>query len=98
MLKPYDYVFSAGQAARNRSAKNLKGYEASERAQLIGSPQIDDSYPAPTQLNKNARTILHAPTWKSDRPSMNNARQMGAKPAPVGLCGFLGFVEARCPP
>ena len=58
MLKPYDYVFSAGQAARNRLTKNSKGYDATERAKLIGSPQIDDSYPAPTQLNKNARTIL----------------------------------------
>ncbi|GAA1877511.1 CDP-glycerol glycerophosphotransferase family protein [Paeniglutamicibacter psychrophenolicus] len=70
-LKAYDYVFSAGQAARDRLAKNLLRYDAIERTRLIGRPQIDVEYPAPVVLNADYKTVLYAPTWEGDRPSMS---------------------------
>ncbi|PQZ92260.1 CDP-glycerol--glycerophosphate glycerophosphotransferase [Arthrobacter sp. MYb227] len=70
-LKAYDYVFSAGQAARDRLEKNLSRYNAAERTKLIGRPQIDVTYPAPVQVNQNFKTVLYAPTWEGDRPSMS---------------------------
>lgn len=70
-LKAYDYVFSAGQAARDRLAKNLNRYDAGERTKLIGRPQIDVAYPAPAQFKKELQTVLYAPTWEGDRPSMS---------------------------
>lgn len=69
-LKAYDYVFSAGQAARDRLAKNMLRYDAVERTRLIGRPQIDVHYPAPISLNPLYKTVLYAPTWEGDRPSM----------------------------
>lgn len=69
-LKAYDYVFSAGQAARDRLAKNLHNYDVDARTRLIGRPQIDVSYSAPASLNSSLPTVLYAPTWEGDRPSM----------------------------
>ncbi|GAA5226380.1 CDP-glycerol glycerophosphotransferase family protein [Paeniglutamicibacter antarcticus] len=70
-LKAYDYVFSAGQAARDRLAKNLLRYDAVDRTRLIGRPQIDVRYPVPVSLNAAYKTVLYAPTWEGDRPSMS---------------------------
>ncbi|MGP5256870.1 CDP-glycerol glycerophosphotransferase family protein [Glutamicibacter ardleyensis] len=70
-LKSYDYVFGAGQAARDRLAKNLRNYDAAERTKLVGRPQIDATYLAPYSLNNKLPTVLYAPTWEGDRPSMN---------------------------
>lgn len=70
-LKSYDYVFGAGQAARDRLAKNLRNYDAIERTKLVGRPQIDAKYLAPYSLNNKLPTVLYAPTWEGDRPSMN---------------------------
>lgn len=70
-LKAYDYVFSAGQAARDRLSKNLLRYDAVGRTKLIGRPQIDVKYPAPVTLNPGFKTVLYAPTWEGDRPSMS---------------------------
>jgi len=70
-LKAYDYVFSAGQAARDRLELHLRNYDAQERTRLIGRPQIDVSYLAPYSLNPSLPTVLYAPTWEGDRPSMN---------------------------
>ncbi|MDR4532976.1 CDP-glycerol glycerophosphotransferase family protein [Glutamicibacter sp. PS] len=69
-LKAYDYVFSAGQAARDRLAKNLSRFDAAKRTKLIGRPQIDVHYPSQTPLNPDLPTVLYAPTWEGDRPSM----------------------------
>lgn len=70
-LKAYDYVFAAGQAARDRLGKNMLRYDAVERTRLIGRPQIDVKYPAPVAINPQYKTVLYAPTWEGDRPSMS---------------------------
>ncbi|WP_404290914.1 CDP-glycerol glycerophosphotransferase family protein [Glutamicibacter arilaitensis] len=70
-LKAYDYVFSAGQAARDRLALNLRNYDVEQRTRLVGRPQIDADYLAPYALNSSLPTVLYAPTWEGDRPSMN---------------------------
>ena len=70
-LKAYDYVFSAGQAARERLNRNLTRFDAAERTKLIGRPQIDVKYPVPTYVNPAHKTVLYAPTWEGDRPTMS---------------------------
>ncbi|MGP5123056.1 CDP-glycerol glycerophosphotransferase family protein [Glutamicibacter ardleyensis] len=70
-LKAYDYVFSAGEAARERLGKNLSGFDPVQRTRLIGRPQIDVNYESPVNLNPNLPTVLYAPTWEGDRPSMS---------------------------
>ena len=70
-LKAYDYVFSAGEAARDRLVNHLRNFDASLRCRLIGRPQIDVDYASPVDLNKELPTLLYAPTWEGDRPSMN---------------------------
>ncbi|WP_347040043.1 CDP-glycerol glycerophosphotransferase family protein [Glutamicibacter halophytocola] len=70
-LKAYDYVFSAGQAAQDRLNLHLRNYDAQARTRLIGRPQIDVSYLAPYSLNTSPPTVLYAPTWEGDRPSMH---------------------------
>lgn len=69
-LKAYDYVFTAGRAAQDRLALHLRNFETQKRTRLIGRPQIDVTYPAPTTLNPELPTVLYAPTWEGDRPSM----------------------------
>lgn len=70
-LKAYDYVFSAGEAATDRLLKHLRNFDPSERCRLIGRPQIDVNYTPPVEVNKELPTLLYAPTWEGDRPSMN---------------------------
>lgn len=70
-LKAYDYVFSAGQAARDRLDEHLHNYDAELRTKLIGRPQIDVDYLAPYSINSSLPTVLYAPTWEGDRPSMS---------------------------
>lgn len=70
-LKAYDYVFSAGQAAKDRLEQHLRNFDASARCRLIGRPQIDVHYPMPVAVNDKLPTVLYAPTWEGDRPSMS---------------------------
>ncbi|PMQ21120.1 CDP-glycerol--glycerophosphate glycerophosphotransferase [Glutamicibacter arilaitensis] len=70
-LKAYDYVFSAGNAARERLQEHLTRFEATERTRLIGRPQIDVVYETPVNLKPGLPTVLYAPTWEGDRPSMS---------------------------
>ncbi|WP_190265011.1 CDP-glycerol glycerophosphotransferase family protein [Glutamicibacter nicotianae] len=69
-LKAYDYVFSAGQAARDRLTEHLRNFDVMDRTVLIGRPQIDVQYPVPYKINHDYPTVLYAPTWEGDRPSM----------------------------
>lgn len=69
-LKAYDLIFAAGEAARQRLGKNLTGFDAEDRTRLIGRPQLDVHYPCPVALNPEFPTVLYAPTWEGDRPSM----------------------------
>lgn len=70
-LKAYDYVFSAGQAASDRLAEHLRNYDVETRTFRVGRPQIDVEYFAPYSLNESLPTLLYAPTWEGDRPSMH---------------------------
>lgn len=70
-IKAYDYVYSAGQAAKDRLEKHLRNFDASTRCRLVGRPQIDVDYPAPVSITNSLPTVLYAPTWEGDRPSMN---------------------------
>lgn len=69
-LKAYDYVFTAGQAAQDRLATHLRNFDVQKSTRQIGRPQIDVTYPAPYTLNPDLPTVLYAPTWEGDRPSM----------------------------
>lgn len=69
-LKAYDYVFTAGQAAQDRLATHLRNFDVQKSTRQIGRPQIDVNYPAPYTLNPDLPTVLYAPTWEGDRPSM----------------------------
>ena len=70
-LKAYDYVFSAGQAARDRLGMRLRNFDPLARTKLIGRPQIDVDYSVPYSFNSSLPTVLYAPTWEGDRPSMS---------------------------
>lgn len=70
-LNAYDYVFSAGEAAKERIATHLRRFNVDTQCKLIGRPQIDVAYSAPISLNKDYPTVLYAPTWEGDRPSMS---------------------------
>lgn len=91
-LKAYDYVFSAGQAARDRLEKNITRFDAAARTRLVGRPQIDVEYDSPVQMNKELPTVLYAPTWEGDRPSMTYGSVATHGPGIVGsLLAHGGF-------
>lgn len=69
-LKAYDYVFSAGQAAVERLSEHLRNFDVQKRTKLVGRPQIDVTYTSPIELDTSRRTVLYAPTWEGDRPTM----------------------------
>ncbi len=69
-LKAYDFTFIAGGAARNRLRRTLIGYDVDRRTIEIGRPQIDDPDPGPALPDDGRTTVLYAPTWEGDRPSM----------------------------
>lgn len=70
-FKSYDYALVAGDAAQERLAKKLWGYDVAQRALPIGRPQADHfagevPYPADDRT-----VVLYAPTWEGDRTSMS---------------------------
>jgi choline kinase len=67
--KAYDRVFVAGEAAMNRHASTLLGFDRT-RLVPVGRPQLD--LPAPSALPRSSRpTVLYAPTWEGEEPSNN---------------------------
>lgn len=74
-LKAYDWVFTAGDAARERIARTLIGMPES-RMMDVGRPQLDEARPLPTEwlASPAARgaepVVFVAPTWEGDSPSM----------------------------
>lgn len=74
-LKAYDYVFTAGEAARERIEHSLVGMDA-KRLRDVGRPQLD----RPREIAQSWRefdaeapagmTVFYAPTWEGDSPSM----------------------------
>lgn len=67
--KAYDRVLVAGDAARVRLAA-LAEYDVAARTVPIGRPQVDAPPPGPGLAPTTRRTVLYAPTWEGDRPSM----------------------------
>ncbi|UVI35283.1 CDP-glycerol glycerophosphotransferase family protein [Brevibacterium spongiae] len=74
-LKGYDYVFTAGQAARERIEQTLYGMRG-DRMLDVGRPQLDRPRSVPSdweefkKSNPDGRAVLYAPTWEGDSPSM----------------------------
>lgn len=74
-LKGYDYVFTAGQAARDRIAQALYGM-SEDRMFDVGRPQLDCPRSVPAEweefkkTNPDGRAVFYAPTWEGDSPSM----------------------------
>lgn len=69
-LKAYDRVFIAGPAAAERLEGALVEFDVAARAVEIGRPQADVTYDAPQLPDDGRTTVLYAPTWEGDRPSM----------------------------
>ncbi len=74
--KAYDFTFVAGDAAVERITSNLLRFDAESRLVKIGRPQLDTplAHGVPAQLAadrpRERTTVLYAPTWEGDRPSM----------------------------
>ncbi|RII41766.1 CDP-glycerol--glycerophosphate glycerophosphotransferase [Galactobacter valiniphilus] len=69
-LKAYDEVFTAGQAARERLSRHLIGFDQGH-CRDVGRPQLDEPRVPPHELAPTtSRTVLYAPTWEGDSPSM----------------------------
>lgn len=74
-LKAYDYVFTAGQAARDRIDHTLIGMDA-ERMVDVGRPQLDRPRRVPHDWQEFDRaapagsTVFYVPTWEGDSPAM----------------------------
>ena len=76
-LKAYDHVFIAGQAARDRIADKLIGFEESHLVE-VGRPQVDVHQPSPVTLPDDGRTVvLYAPTTEGDVASMRYSSVAG---------------------
>ncbi len=74
-LKGYDYVFTAGQAARQRIEQTLYGL-GEDRMFDVGRPQLDRPRSVPREWeefktkNPDGKAVFYAPTWEGDSPSM----------------------------
>lgn len=97
-LKAYDYIFTAGQAARQRLLDTLVGFrEQGGEARMIdiGRPQLDAPRQAPQawqEMTDSARlTVFYAPTWEGDSPSMAYGTLKYNGPALV-----RGLLDAGC--
>ncbi len=67
--KAYDLTFVAGEAARQRLVRSLRGFTA-DRTVLVGRPQLDHRYPGAPDWPAGDLRVLYAPTWEGDRPSI----------------------------
>jgi hypothetical protein len=70
-IRAYDYGLVAGQRAINRYEASLLEFDDNLRGRLlpIGRPQLDVDYNSET-VTAGRKTVLYAPTWEGDRPSM----------------------------
>lgn len=68
-LRAYDFALIAGQAAHDRILANLPNYDPAVRTRQIGRPQLD-FLPPDRSGRSDVRTVLYAPTYEGDRPSM----------------------------
>lgn len=68
-LRAYDFTFIAGPAAFDRILGALPNYDPAVRTRQIGRPQLD-FLPPDRSGTGDTRTVLYAPTYEGDRPSM----------------------------
>ncbi|MDN6500100.1 MAG: CDP-glycerol glycerophosphotransferase family protein, partial [Yaniella sp.] len=74
-LKAYDYVFTAGEAARDRIARTLYGM-SDEHMLDVGRPQLDRPRSNPdiwrdfVSAESDGGVAFYAPTWEGDSQSM----------------------------
>ncbi|WP_209323629.1 CDP-glycerol glycerophosphotransferase family protein [Brevibacterium renqingii] len=74
-LKAYDFVFTAGQAARKRIGRTLYGM-SDDRMLDVGRPQLDQPRSIPPSWKEfkhahpDGKVAFYAPTWEGDSPSM----------------------------
>lgn len=74
-LKCYDFVFTAGQAARERIKQTLYGM-SDDRMFDVGRPQLDrprtvpDAWMEFNEAHPDGKAVFYAPTWEGDSPSM----------------------------
>jgi CDP-glycerol glycerophosphotransferase (TagB/SpsB family) len=68
-FKAYDYSFIAGEAARERLARNLWDFDLDRRAIQIGRPQADHFAGELPYPDDDRTVVLYAPTWEGDRES-----------------------------
>jgi CDP-glycerol glycerophosphotransferase (TagB/SpsB family) len=70
-LKAYDYMFVAGEAAVNRVKDKLMLFDWERRLIKVGRPQLDNPVESARSHADGRVTVLYAPTWEGDRPSMS---------------------------
>lgn len=68
--KAYDYLFVAGDAAVERFDKSLIKFDR-DKLVKIGRPALDLALRQPSRRTTGRVTVLYAPTWEGDRPSMS---------------------------
>jgi hypothetical protein len=66
-FKAYDYSFVAGDAARDRLARKLWGFDLDARTRSIGRPQADHLAGALPYTPDDRTVVLYSPTWEGDR-------------------------------
>ncbi len=69
--KAYDFSFVAGDAAIARITSNLVRFDGDKHLVKIGRPQLDIPVPPVVEPDDGRTTVLYAPTWEGDRPSMS---------------------------
>jgi hypothetical protein len=75
-LKAYDFVFTAGKAARERIEQALYGL-SDDRMLDVGRPQLDRPRTVPPawdefkRAHPDGKVAFYAPTWEGDSPSMS---------------------------
>lgn len=90
-LKAYDYVFTAGPAARERIAEHLIGFDQAKCID-VGRPQLDEPVAVPPHVPETARPgALYAPTWEGDSPAMSYSSVASSGPEIVKELLGLGY-------
>ncbi len=66
-FKAYDFSFIAGDAARDRLARKLWGFDLDARTRSIGRPQTDHLAGELPYVPDDRTVVLYSPTWEGDR-------------------------------
>jgi hypothetical protein len=70
-LKAYDFTFVASASSLER-LRTIRGYDVDASAIVVGSPWLEVLPAPPSSWQPDGRTtVLYAPTWEGDRPTMD---------------------------